>query len=113
MGAIPTMNRSAKEGARSSRHYGDEGVYHPPSDRKAKHETTFRFYNLYGHLRRRAVLEAARQRVRRNTGAAGSDGVTCEAIEARAGGVAAWLNDPRRRCGRGRIGRNLCAPSPF
>jgi len=30
MGAIPTMNRSAKEGARSSRHYGDEGVIHPP-----------------------------------------------------------------------------------
>ena len=30
MGAIPTMNRSAKEGARSSRHYGDEGVFHPP-----------------------------------------------------------------------------------
>src|SRR5260370_42584320 len=30
MGAIPTMNRSAKEGARSSRHYSDEGVIHPP-----------------------------------------------------------------------------------
>src|SRR5262245_50692916 len=30
MGAIPTMNRSAKEWARSSRHYGDEGVFHPP-----------------------------------------------------------------------------------
>ena len=30
MGAIPTMNRSAKEGARSSRHYGDEGAIHPP-----------------------------------------------------------------------------------
>jgi hypothetical protein len=30
MGAIPTMNRSAKERARSSRHYGDEGVIHPP-----------------------------------------------------------------------------------
>ena len=29
-GAIPMMNRSAKEGARSSRHYGDEGVIHPP-----------------------------------------------------------------------------------
>jgi ribosomal protein L32 len=29
-GAIPTMNRSAKEGARSSRHYGDEGATHPP-----------------------------------------------------------------------------------
>jgi hypothetical protein len=31
MGATPTMNRSAKGGARSSRHYGDEGVLiHPP-----------------------------------------------------------------------------------
>jgi len=30
MGAIPMMNRSAKEGARSSWHYGDEGVIHPP-----------------------------------------------------------------------------------
>jgi hypothetical protein len=30
MGAILTMNRSAKEGARSSRHYGDEGVIHSP-----------------------------------------------------------------------------------
>jgi ribosomal protein L32 len=30
MGAIPTMNRSAKEGTRSSRHYGDEGAIHPP-----------------------------------------------------------------------------------
>ena len=30
MGAIPTMNRSAKEGARSSRHSDDEGVIHPP-----------------------------------------------------------------------------------
>ena len=32
MGAIPTMNRSAKEGARSSRHYGDEGVSIRPSN---------------------------------------------------------------------------------
>jgi hypothetical protein len=30
-GAIPTMNRSAKGGARSSLHYGGEGVLiHPP-----------------------------------------------------------------------------------
>ena len=30
MGGIPTMNRSAKEGTRSSRHCSDEGVIHPP-----------------------------------------------------------------------------------
>ena len=34
MGALPTMNRSAKEGARSSRHYGDEGVF--PSTPRTK-----------------------------------------------------------------------------
>lgn len=32
MGVTPTMNRSAKEGVRSSRHYGDEGVSILPSD---------------------------------------------------------------------------------
>ena len=30
MGATPQMNRSAKDGARSSPHYGDEGVSHSP-----------------------------------------------------------------------------------
>ena len=29
-GATPLMNRSAKDGARSSLHYGGEGVSHPP-----------------------------------------------------------------------------------
>ncbi len=29
-GATPPMNRSAKDGARSSLHYGGEGVSHPP-----------------------------------------------------------------------------------
>src|ERR1700686_5254815 len=31
MGATPKMNRSAKGGARSSLHYGGEGVTHPPT----------------------------------------------------------------------------------
>src|SRR5271167_3107095 len=30
MGATPKMNRSAKDGARSSPHYGGEGVSHSP-----------------------------------------------------------------------------------
>src|SRR6266852_6846475 len=30
MGATPTMNRSAKDGARSSPHYWDEGATHSP-----------------------------------------------------------------------------------
>src|SRR5262249_13302749 len=30
MGATPMMNRSAKDGARSSPHYGGEGVTHSP-----------------------------------------------------------------------------------
>src|SRR6478736_7320966 len=30
MGATPTMNRSAKDGERSSPHYGGEGVTHSP-----------------------------------------------------------------------------------
>src|ERR1700730_18284370 len=30
MGATPTMNRSAKDGARSSPQYGDEGATHSP-----------------------------------------------------------------------------------
>src|ERR1022692_1589080 len=30
MGATPRMNRSAKDGARSSPHYGGEGVSHSP-----------------------------------------------------------------------------------
>jgi RNA-directed DNA polymerase len=61
--------------------------------RKAKHEPTFRFYNLFGHLLRRDVLEAAWQRVRRKKGSAGSDGVTIEAVDTAEGGVSAWLDD--------------------
>ena len=56
---------------------------------KAKAEPSWRFWGLYVHLCKMETLYAAYRLAKDNNGALGSDGVTCETIEAV--GVEAFL----------------------
>lgn len=60
---------------------------------KAKQEPKFRFYTLYGRICDKETLRAAWERVKANGGAPGVDGISIQAIKAKAGGEEQLLEE--------------------
>lgn len=83
---------------------------------KAKRESEFRFYTLYGLISRPDVLEAAWAAVARNEGAPGVDGVTIEGIETTPGRreelLAALQQELRTKTYQPRAVKRVYIPKP-
>jgi hypothetical protein len=80
---------------------------------KAKQELKFRFYALYDRIYRMVVLEAAWERVRRNKGAPGVDGITIEQIVETDQGVAGFLEGLQEMLRPRPTSRRRCSASTF